>query len=90
MLGEHDRAAGHGNWAATNRIAPTVPSYDPTTALLIVDVQNDFADPSGSLYVAQGEQVVPFINREIDRARAAGAPPTGRFAAPPPAVRCGR
>ena len=26
--------------------------YDETTALLVVDVQNDFADPSGSLSVA--------------------------------------
>jgi nicotinamidase/pyrazinamidase len=28
-----------------------------TTALIIVDVQNDFADPKGSLYVAGGESV---------------------------------
>jgi nicotinamidase/pyrazinamidase len=50
-----------------------VPAYDPTTALVVVDVQNDFADPKGSLYVKGGEEVVPFINREIERARAAGA-----------------
>jgi nicotinamidase/pyrazinamidase len=50
-----------------------VPSYDPTTALLVVDVQNDFADPTGSLYVKGGETVVPLINGEIERARAAGA-----------------
>ena len=48
-------------------------TYDPTTALLIVDVQNDFADPSGSLYVKGGEQTVPFINAELARARQAGA-----------------
>jgi nicotinamidase/pyrazinamidase len=48
-------------------------AYDPTTALLVVDVQNDFADPNGSLYVKGGEEVVPLINREIERARAAGA-----------------
>jgi nicotinamidase/pyrazinamidase len=47
-------------------------SYDPTTALLVVDVQNDFADPDGSLYVAGGEQVVPLANAEIERARDAG------------------
>ena len=29
------------------------------TALLVVDVQNDFADPQGSLYVRGGEAVVP-------------------------------
>jgi nicotinamidase/pyrazinamidase len=48
-------------------------TYDPTTALLVVDVQNDFADRNGSLYVEGGEQVVPVLNREIERARAAGA-----------------
>lgn len=48
-------------------------TYDQTTALLVVDVQNDFADPAGSLYVSGGEDVVPVINREVERARAAGA-----------------
>ena len=48
-------------------------TYDPTTALLVVDVQNDFADPNGSLYVKGGEQTVPFINAEIDAAQKAGA-----------------
>jgi nicotinamidase/pyrazinamidase len=49
------------------------PSYDSTTALVIVDVQNDFADSKGNLYVSSGEEVVPVINAEIDRAKAAGA-----------------
>jgi nicotinamidase/pyrazinamidase len=48
--------------------------YRPGTALLVVDVQNDFADRKGSLYVEGGEEVVPIINSEIDRARAAGIP----------------
>ncbi len=48
-------------------------TYDPTTALLVVDVQNDFADPGGSLYVKGGEELVSLINREIERARQAGA-----------------
>ncbi|HKX74098.1 MAG TPA: isochorismatase family protein [Acidimicrobiia bacterium] len=48
-------------------------SYSPTTALVVVDVQNDFADPEGSLYVAGGEEVVPVINNEIQNARRAGA-----------------
>jgi nicotinamidase/pyrazinamidase len=43
-------------------------TYDPKTALLVVDVQNDFADPSGSLYVEGGEDVVPLANDEIARA----------------------
>ena len=47
--------------------------YDERTALIVVDVQNDFASPDGSLYVRTGEHAVPVINREIERARAAGA-----------------
>lgn len=48
--------------------------YDPETALLVVDVQNDFADPAGSLYVREGETVIPVANREIAQATEAGAP----------------
>ena len=40
-------------------------AYTPATALIVVDVQNDFADPSGSLYVSGGETTVPFINDQI-------------------------
>ncbi len=47
--------------------------YDSKTGLLVVDVQNDFADPSGSLYVSSGEEVVPIINEEIDKALSSGA-----------------
>ena len=49
-----------------------MPDYDASTALLVVDIQNDFADPAGSLYVRGGEQVVPLINAEIANAQAAG------------------
>ena len=49
-------------------------TYDPTTALVVVDVQNDFADPAGGLYVQDGEQVVPAVNAEVEAATAAGAP----------------
>lgn len=48
-------------------------TYDPNTALLIVDVQNDFADPQGSLYVTGGEEIVPLINHEIELAKQSGA-----------------
>jgi nicotinamidase/pyrazinamidase len=48
-------------------------NYDDKTALLVVDVQNDFADPRGSLYVTDGEVVVAVINREIERAKSDGA-----------------
>ena len=47
--------------------------YDGSTALIVVDVQNDFADPAGSLYVPGGEAVVPIVDREVAAARAAGA-----------------
>jgi nicotinamidase/pyrazinamidase len=47
--------------------------YDERTALVVVDVQNDFADPNGSLYVKGGEDVVAAVNDEIERAQKAGA-----------------
>ena len=47
--------------------------YDASTALLVVDLQNDFADPEGGLYVGGGEEVLPLVNREIGRATEAGA-----------------
>jgi nicotinamidase/pyrazinamidase len=47
--------------------------YDAETALVVVDVQNDFADPSGSLYVWEGEAVVPVANGQIAEAEAGGA-----------------
>jgi nicotinate phosphoribosyltransferase len=49
------------------------PTYDASTALLVLDVQNDFASRDGSLYVEGAEEILPFINREIERARRAGA-----------------
>lgn len=48
-------------------------AYDEHTALIVVDVQNDFADPEGNLYVDEGEKVVPLINDEIAEAADAGA-----------------
>ncbi len=47
--------------------------YDGKTALIVVDLQNDFADPSGSLSVREGELVVPVANREISAAGSAGS-----------------
>jgi nicotinamidase/pyrazinamidase len=43
-------------------------------ALIVVDVQNDFADPRGTLYVVGGEHVVAFVNEQVERARAVGSP----------------
>lgn len=48
-------------------------SYHPGVALLVVDVQNDFADPSGSLTVPGAGAVIEVINREAAVARAQGA-----------------
>ncbi|HJP71660.1 MAG TPA: isochorismatase family protein [Candidatus Limnocylindria bacterium] len=48
-------------------------TYDERTALVVVDVQNDFADPAGSLSVAGGETVISRINDEVARAVEAGA-----------------
>ncbi len=50
-----------------------VVKYDPKTALIVVDVQNDFADPRGSLYVRDGERVVSLINEQVEAAKAGGA-----------------
>lgn len=47
--------------------------YGTHTALIVVDVQNDFADSEGSLHVPGGEQVIPFINEQVREARATGA-----------------
>jgi nicotinamidase/pyrazinamidase len=47
--------------------------YDTETALLVVDVQNDFADAGGGLYVDGGEEVVLPVNLEVTAARNAGA-----------------
>jgi nicotinamidase/pyrazinamidase len=47
--------------------------YDPSTALIVVDVQNDFADPAGSLYVKGAADVVRMVNGETRRAAEAGA-----------------
>jgi nicotinamidase/pyrazinamidase len=50
-----------------------VQRYDPTTAVIVVDVQNDFADPAGSLSVAGAATIIPRINGAIATATRAGA-----------------
>lgn len=42
--------------------------FDSKTALVVVDVQNDFANPEGSLYVPDGDGIVPVVNDLIRRA----------------------
>lgn len=51
----------------------TTGAYDQRTALVVVDMQHDFAHPDGNLFVPGGDEVVPFVNAEIAAARAAGA-----------------
>jgi nicotinamidase/pyrazinamidase len=40
---------------------------DASTALIVVDLQNDFADPAGSLYVRRGEETVVVANEHVER-----------------------
>jgi nicotinamidase/pyrazinamidase len=55
-------------------VSPTADlSFDATTALLVVDVQNDFADPEGNLYVRGGEDVVPLAGEAVTAAQNASA-----------------
>ena len=55
------------------RATPAARAADAATgALLVVDVQNDFADPAGALSVADGATVIPVLVAEIEAARAAG------------------
>jgi len=42
------------------------------TALIVVDMQNDFVDPEGALFVPAAEQIVPRVQRLIHSARSAG------------------
>jgi nicotinamidase/pyrazinamidase len=47
--------------------------FGTATAVIVVDVQNDFALPSGSLYVPGGEDTIPFINDVLAIAEEAGS-----------------
>jgi nicotinamidase/pyrazinamidase len=47
--------------------------YDPRTALVVVDVQNDFADPDGSLYVRDSAAAIKAVNEAVEAAKAADA-----------------
>jgi nicotinamidase/pyrazinamidase len=49
-------------------------SYSPDVALLVVDMQVDFGDPGGSLYVSGGEETLAPVNDHVRAARQAGSP----------------
>ncbi|MGA2459892.1 MAG: nicotinamidase [Candidatus Bathyarchaeia archaeon] len=48
-------------------------AIDKYTALVVVDIQNDFC-PGGALAVSNGDKVVPVLNKYIQLFRKAGAP----------------
>lgn len=48
-------------------------SFDRATALIVVDMQNDFAAPAGSLFVGGAPEVVAEVNALVAAATAAGA-----------------
>ena len=58
---------------------------NPDTALIVVDVQNDFL-PGGALPVPEGDAVIGPINRLIRVASTVGSRPTGI----PPSIRVSR
>ncbi len=43
-----------------------------TTALIIVDMQNDFAHPDGKLFVPEARETIPAIRKLLEKARKAG------------------
>jgi nicotinamidase/pyrazinamidase len=47
--------------------------YDERTALVVVDLQNDFADPAGSLAITGGDAIIPAVNAAVRSALDAGA-----------------
>ena len=47
-------------------------AFAPSAALIVVDMQHDFADPSGSLYVRGAQEIVAPIATAIEKTRQAG------------------
>ena len=48
--------------------------FDARSALIVVDLQNDFADPRGALAVRGADRVIAAVNELIAAAEATGAP----------------
>ncbi len=57
------------NWDTSPALAH---SGGQNTALIVVDMQNDFGHPDGSLFVSGGDSIVGSINDEIERTAAGG------------------
>jgi nicotinamidase-related amidase len=48
---------------------------DPSkTAVLVIDMQNDFVKPNGKLYVPTAQETIPAIRKLIEKARSANVP----------------
>ena len=78
MVARLQRGFGSGRlvWrrGSALRYPPAVPTrYDSKAALVVVDMQNDFADPHGSLFVKGAASILPLVNSEARLARDAGA-----------------
>ncbi len=69
-----ERAGARAAAGPTSQNQPMTERYRPGVALLVIDIQNDFAAPEGSLYVPGGEEIIPAVNAEIEQAVAAGSP----------------
>jgi nicotinamidase/pyrazinamidase len=48
-------------------------TFGPQTALIVVDMQNDFVEEAGSLTVPGADEIIPFVNQTISAAAEAGA-----------------
>jgi len=59
---------------SSDRPAAVTGGTAPVTGLVVVDVQVDFGDPEGSLYVSGGEAVLPVVQGWIHRTADAGHP----------------
>ena len=57
------------HWDSSPAVAP---GGSASTALIVVDMQNDFGHPDGSLFVNGGDAIVGSINDEIERTVAGG------------------
>jgi len=53
-------------------MAPNTMRFAPGDALIVVDLQRDFC-PGGALPIAEGDTIVPFVNKLVEQATAAGA-----------------
>nr|MCG2881040.1 cysteine hydrolase family protein [Vulcanisaeta sp.] len=44
------------------------------TAVLVIDMQNDFVKPNGKLYVPTAQETIPAIRKLLEKARSANVP----------------